>query len=54
MRLSWLPDTKKAAFTITDDTDKSSLITVKAVYDLLAKKGIRTTKTVWPFKPRDR
>lgn len=51
MKLIWLPYKKKAAFTITDDTDKASLRTVRAVYNLMTQLGIRTTKTVWPFKP---
>ncbi len=51
MKLIWLPYNKKAAFTITDDTDKASFKTVTRVYDLMAEYGIRTTKTVWPFKP---
>ena len=37
-------------FSIVDDTDGALLGTVKPVYDLLARLGFRTTKTVWPLR----
>lgn len=43
------PQGRKFAFTIVDDTDCSSLANVKPIYDLLARLGLRTTKTVWMF-----
>ncbi len=44
------PDGKRFAFTIIDDTDVATLSNVKPVYDLLHECGLRTTKTVWPFR----
>jgi hypothetical protein len=44
------PDGKRFAFTIIDDTDVATLANVKPVYDLLHDCGLRTTKTVWPFR----
>jgi hypothetical protein len=40
-------------FSVVDDTDFARLETVKPVYDLLAKLGMRTTKTVWPLRGGD-
>jgi hypothetical protein len=40
-------------FSIVDDTDQARLETVKPVYDLLTRLGLRTTKTVWPFRCDD-
>jgi len=50
--IKW-PGNKLFAFTIVDDTDRSSVETVKPVYDLLYQNRIRTTKTVWVYPPRD-
>ncbi len=44
-----LPDGKRFAFTIMDDTDVATLENVGPVYRLLEELGFRTTKTVWPF-----
>jgi hypothetical protein len=49
-RVAW-PDARKFAFTIFDDTDRSSVAGVKPVYDFLAACGLRTTKTVWTLAP---
>ena len=49
MKLSF-PVGKRFAFTIIDDTDVATLANVKPVYDLLYDCGLRTTKTVWPFR----
>jgi hypothetical protein len=43
-----LPEGKRFAFTILDDTDDSTLENVRPVYDALRELGLRTTKTVWP------
>jgi len=43
------PDGKKFAFTICDDTDRSTVKNVKPVYDYLYELGLYTTKTVWVF-----
>ena len=48
------PGGKPFAFTIVDDTDRSTLENTKPVYDLLADLGFRTTKTVFPLHPRTR
>jgi hypothetical protein len=48
------PDNKSFAFTIVDDTDNSTLHNTKPVYDLLREVGLKTTKTVWIYPPRDK
>lgn len=48
MRIAW-PSGKRFAFTVVDDTDYATLENVKPVYDLLATRGMRTTKTVWIY-----
>lgn len=45
------PDGKRFAFTIVDDTDSATVESVRPVYDLLASRGLRTTKTVWVYPP---
>lgn len=52
MKPIW-PDNKKFAFTIVDDTDSSTVSNVKPIYELLDDTGIKTTKTVWIYPPRD-
>jgi len=47
------PNDKQFAFTIIDDTDASFLENIQPIYDLLTEKGLRTTKTVWVYPPRD-
>jgi len=47
------PSGKKFAFTIIDDTDDATLENVKPIYDFLFDHGLRTTKTVWVYPPRD-
>lgn len=42
------PGGARFAFTIFDDTDDATEANVAPVYDLLARLGMRTTKTVWP------
>jgi hypothetical protein len=50
--MEW-PDKKKFAFTIVDDTDCATIEKIGPVYDYLYKSGLRTTKTVWCYPPRD-
>ncbi len=50
--MEW-PSGKKFAFTIIDDTDHGTVSNLKPVYDLLNELGIKTTKTVWVYPPRD-
>ena len=50
--MKW-PCNKDFAFTIIDDTDNSTITNTKPVYDLLYSNGLRTTKTVWVYPPRD-
>lgn len=50
--MEW-PNGKKFAFTIIDDTDNSTIANIKPVYDLLYNCGMRTTKSVWVYPPRD-
>lgn len=52
MKLSF-PGGKKFAFTIIDDTDDAFLGCIEPIYDFLHSKGIRSTKTVWVYPPRD-
>jgi len=54
MKKIQLPDNKKFAFTIIDDTDDSFLENTKPIYDLLYSHGIFITKTVWVYPPRDK
>lgn len=42
-----LPEGKRFAFSILDDTDDATVGNVKPLYDLLYELGLRTTKTVW-------
>lgn len=44
----------KFHFTIIDDTDDSTVENTEPIYDLLYEKGIRITKTVWVYPPRDK
>jgi len=41
------PKNKKFAFSIFDDTDKSTIENIKPIYDLLSKLRIYITKSVW-------
>lgn len=51
-KVSW-PDEKKFAFTIVDDTDRSTVTNVKPLYDFLTDLGMTTTKTVWVYPSRN-
>ncbi|MBE0644105.1 MAG: hypothetical protein IH600_08495 [Bacteroidetes bacterium] len=51
--LIWPPAPYAAGFCITDDTDAATLDQVTAVYDYLAMRKFRTTKTVWAFHPEE-
>ena len=44
-----LPDGKRFAFTVFDDTDSATLENVRGVYALLSELGFRTTKSCWVF-----
>lgn len=48
--INW-PDGKRFAFTVFDDTDNATISNVGPVYELLAEKGFRTTKSCWPIRP---
>jgi hypothetical protein len=47
-KITW-PGGKKFAFTIVDDTDKTTLENGPVVYDFLNSIGIKCTKTVWIY-----
>ena len=47
------PNGKRFAFSIIDDTDMATLERVKPVYDLLERRGMRTTKTIWMYESSD-
>src|SRR5690348_13308057 len=47
------PNGKQFAFTIIDDTDVATVENVGPIYRLLEELGMRTTKTVWPFRCPD-
>lgn len=49
----YIPKEFDFAFIIVDDTDCAILPDIAEVYSLLAKNGIRSTKTVWSFPPKD-
>jgi len=53
IRLLWAPHPFRAGFCITDDTDAATLESVRQVYDFLGSIGLRTTKTVWAFTPKE-
>lgn len=44
------PGGAEFAFAIFDDTDDGTLANLRPIYALLERLGIRTTKTVWPFR----
>ena len=50
--MKW-PGGARFAFTFVDDTDNATVENVKPVYDLLTECGLRTTKTVRVYPPRD-
>ena len=41
------PNGKRCAFSVFDDTDVSTLASIRPLYDYLSELGIRTTKSVW-------
>jgi hypothetical protein len=43
------PDDRSFAFSVFDDTDRSTLENAPRVYDLLGDLGFLTTKSVWPL-----
>ena len=47
-RVRW-PDGRGFAFSVFDDTDRSTLENAPRVYDLLGDLGFLTTKSVWPL-----
>lgn len=44
------PDGKSFAFTVLDDTDRTTIENGPPVYDFLYDQGFLTTKSVWPVK----
>jgi hypothetical protein len=50
VRIRW-PDGRSFAFTIFDDTDKTTVENGRPVYDLLTGLDLRITKSVWPLAP---
>jgi len=48
-RIRW-PDGKRFAFTVFDDTDRTTLQNGPQIYQLLHELGMHTTKSVWPLK----
>jgi len=51
--MKW-PNNKEFAFTVVDDTDNSTVDNVGALYNYLASKNIKTTKTVWVYPSRNK
>ena len=47
------PGGKRFAFTIFDDCDNSTVKNTRPFYDLLARLGMRTTRTVWTLNSTD-
>lgn len=47
------PGGARFALTVVDDTDNATVENVGPIYDLLTSLGIRVTKTVWVYPPRD-
>lgn len=52
-RIITFPEGKRFAFSIVDDTDMATLERVKPLYELLARYGMRTTKTVWVMETNE-
>jgi len=50
MRKESYPGGKRFAFSIVDDTDCGTVVTLGPVYALLRELGLRTTKTVWAHR----
>ncbi len=50
---SYLKKNNKFIFTIIDDTDDAYFESIKPVYDILIKNGLRTTKTIWVEPVKD-
>lgn len=48
------PGGARFAFSVFDDADDATVANSAPVYELLAKHGIRTTKSVWVYPPRGR
>jgi len=44
------PGNARFAFTVIDDTDVATVDNVLPIYRLFESLGMRTTKTVWPFR----
>lgn len=44
------PEGKRFALTIVDDTDQTTLARARPLYAVLARAGLRTTKTVWALE----
>lgn len=44
------PGGARFAFTILDDADDGTEANLRPIYDLLRDLGMRTTRTVWPFR----
>ena len=47
-----LPEGKRFAFTVFDDTEYATAANTRALYDFLTELGLRTTKSVWVYPPR--
>jgi len=48
-KISW-PDGKRFAFTVFDDTDRTTLQNGPQIYQFLHDLGVLTTKSVWPLR----
>ncbi len=49
-KIRW-PEGKRAAFTIFDDTDLTTMANGPVIYDLFNELGLTFTKSVWPLGP---
>ncbi len=47
--ITW-PEGKSFAFTIFDDTDRTTIRNGPPIYQILSDLGFRTTKSVWPLQ----
>jgi len=54
IKISPYPDGKSFGFTIIDDTDGCKLEMNRPIYDYLAERELKTTKTVWVKRPKVR
>jgi len=54
IKISPYPAGKSFGFTIIDDTDGCRLEMIQPIYDFLSELQLKTTKTVWVWRPKEK